>query len=315
MSTPSRAETSLSALKFSVVVPTRHRNDLLARCLESLRPGRQKADSHSYEVIVTDDARDVTAEAMLRERFPWARWVQGPAGGPAANRNHGARQARGEWVCFTDDDCVASEEWIAALGQAATDPSIDLIEGRTVVPDRRDNPFLHSIGNVSGGAYWSCNLAVRRERFLALGGFDEDFLEAAGEDMEFAHRFHARHFRSTFYPEALVYHPVRPVGLSSLLKRHFSIRWTAMYYFKIDQDLHLSDSPARNILRAFKDTVLNHLRRTRREIRRWNRPHWKSRTFWFLLRWITFPVFLPYYLYWVYRFQAQLKAKQPGAAA
>lgn len=315
MTSPSKAETNRPTPKFSVVIPTCRRQDLLARCLESLRPGAQLADFSSYEVIVTDDSRGETSEAMMRAQFPWAQWVQGPSRGPAANRNNGAHHASGEWICFTDDDCVPGKEWIAALHTATSDPSIDLIEGKTAVPNKPDNPFLHGISNTKGGIFWSCNLAVRRARFESLGGFDEDFLEAAGEDMEFAHRFHARHFRSMFYPEALVYHPVRPVGWRTLWNREFMIRWTAMYSYKIDEGLHLSNSPATNILRALKDTILNYLRKSARDFRRWNLPPWRSRWFWFVQRWVTFPIILPYYLYWVYRFQQQLNAKRDNAGA
>jgi GT2 family glycosyltransferase len=300
---------------FSVVIPTCHRNDLLARCLESLRPGEQLAESTSYEVIVTDDAQGQTAEAMMRAQFPWARWVQGPSRGPAANRNNGAHHAMGEWICFTDDDCVASKEWITAFRNASNDESIDLMEGQTRIPDKTDNPFEHAVFNRKGGVYWSCNLAIRRERFLALGGFDEDFLEAASEDMEFAHRFHAHHLHSKFYPEALVYHPVRSIGWRSIWKRVFMIRWAAMYHYKVDEGLHLSDSSTRNVLYALKDTILNLLRTTWRDIRHWNSSYWKSLLFWLLLSWVSFPIVLPYYLYWVYRFHGQLNAKRHAARA
>jgi len=299
----------MSTIKFSVVLPTCHREDHLARCLESLRPGAQSAPADSYEVIVTDDAEGQTAEAMMTAKFPWARWIKGPSRGPASNRNNGARQAVGEWICFIDDDCVASREWIAVLDVACRDDTIDLLEGRTTIPDQADDPFLHAVTNQNGGAYWTCNLTVRRERFLSLGGFDEDFLDPAGEDMEFAHRYHAHHFRSQFYPEALVYHPARPISLRTIIRRHFWIKWAAMYHYKIDDELHLTDPPLRNILRALKTTVINHLRLTWMDLRAWNAPYPKSRRFQFLLRWITFPVYLPYYLYWVYRFQKQLEAK------
>jgi GT2 family glycosyltransferase len=305
----------MSHPQFSVVIPTCRRNDLLARCLESLRPGAQRAESDSYEVMVTDDARGPTAEAMVRAQFPWAQWVQGPSRGPAANRNHGARQARGEWVCFIDDDCIADKEWIAAFRHAAGDDTIDLMEGRTTIPDNTDNPFYHAVHNKTGGAYWSCNLAIRRERFLGLGGFDEDFLEAASEDMEFAHRFHAHHFRSRFYPEALVEHPVRPVGWRSIWKRLLMIRWAALYKYKVNEGLHLADAPALNLLRASTDWLLGQVRLTWHDLQRWNEPYWRSRVFWFVLRWATLPIILPYYLYWVYRFQLQLNAKQHTAAA
>ena len=296
-------------LKFSVVIPTCQREDLLARCLESLRPGVQLADPASYEVIVTDDARGTTAEAMMRSQFPWARWVKGPARGPAANRNSGVKHATGEWACFIDDDCIASKQWISALGNHADDKAIDLMEGRTNVPDNSDNPFAFAASNEKGGCYWSCNLAVRRSRFLELGGFDEDFLEATGEDMEFAHRYHARHFRSQFHPEALVYHPVRPVGWRSIWNRLFSIRWSALYAFKIDKDLHLSDSPAKNIFRAFTGMIMNQLRKSFRYLTRWDMPGWRKHRLMFVLQWVTLPLVLPYHLYWVYQFQRQLQAK------
>jgi glycosyltransferase involved in cell wall biosynthesis len=146
------------SIQFSVIIPTRHREGLLARCLESLAPNKQKAASESYEVIVTDDANEQTAETMIRERFPWAKWIKGPSRGPAANRNNGIRQSKGEWVCFTDDDCVVSPEWIAALHEAVKDESIQMFEGRTIMPDGADDPFLHAITNEKGGVFWSCNL-------------------------------------------------------------------------------------------------------------------------------------------------------------
>jgi len=305
----------MSAPYFSIVIPTCRRNDLLARCLESVRPGAQTAEAACYEVIVTDDGRNPGADAMIREKFPWAKWVQGPSRGPAANRNNGAHQAAGEWICFIDDDCIASAGWLAAFREAARDESLDLMEGRTTIPDKTDNPFQHAVHNKSGGAYWSCNLAIRRARFLEVGGFDEDFLEAASEDMEFAHRFHAHQYRSKFFPEALVLHPVRPMGWRSIWKRLFMVRWTALYWYKVNQVLHLSDSAAMNVVHALGDTLVTQVRLTWHDFQRWNRPHWKSRTFWFIWRWVTLPISLPYYLYWVHRYHEELSAKQAAGAA
>jgi GT2 family glycosyltransferase len=295
---------------FSVVIPTCGRGDLLARCLESLQPGVQSADAATYEVIVTDDARGQTAEGMIREKFPWARWVQGPSRGPAANRNNGARHAQGEWICFIDDDCIASKEWLAAYLEGSRDASLDVLEGRTTIPDKTDNPFQHAAYNENGGAYWSCNLAIRRERFLAIGGFDEDFLEAFAEDMEFAHRFKARQYRAQFFPEALVYHPVRTINWRGVWKRILMIRWSILYAYKVDLGLHPSASAARNVLHALVSWPLGQLRASWRDLKRWRKPNGKSRLFWFIVRWVSFPVIYPYYLYWVYRFHEQLEAKK-----
>ena len=211
-------------MRFSVVIPTRHRNDLLAKCLDSLSPGKQAGATMAepdpeYEVIVSDDGGGENAEAMLRDRYPWARWTAGPRRGPAANRNHGARQARGEWLAFIDDDCVADHGWLEALVREAAAGERDVIEGRTMVPNKRDSPFLHAVENSTGGCYWSCNLAVRREEFWRIGGFDERFLAAGGEDMEFAWRMRREGLRPCFNPDAVVLHPQRAYSAGGFLRR------------------------------------------------------------------------------------------------
>jgi GT2 family glycosyltransferase len=303
----------MSAIQFSVVIPTCRRVDLLERCLESIQPKTQSLEPSRYEVVVTDDDPAQSAKARLGTRLPWVRWVRGPARGPAANRNHGARQATGEWLCFLDDDCIASPQWLTALA-AAVNPSLDMIEGRTETTPMRDTPFEHVVFNHNGGAYLSCNLAVRRERFLALGGFDEDFLEAASEDTEFAHRFHAHGFHSIFCPEAVVTHPVRPAGWRGIWKRLLLVRWESLYHYKVDEQLHLADSVPKNLLSAFADAILNLLRLTRDAFRRWNSAYWKSHSFWLVTRWATFPVILLYTLYWTARYHAELNARKKPAA-
>src|ERR1700743_99135 len=95
---------SAQELLISVIIPTCHRNQDLGRCLGALRPDSQKSP-FSYEVIVADDGSKSTAEELIRAEYAWARWVAGPRRGPAANRNAGARNARGAWVLFLDDDC------------------------------------------------------------------------------------------------------------------------------------------------------------------------------------------------------------------
>jgi len=93
-------------LLISVIIPTCHRNEDLSLCLDALRPDNQKSLFNPYEVIVNDDGSKSTAEELIRAKYAWARWVAGPRRGPAANRNAGARNARGAWVLFLDDDCI-----------------------------------------------------------------------------------------------------------------------------------------------------------------------------------------------------------------
>lgn len=195
-------------MKFSVIIPTCHRNDDLARCLELLAPGAQTLPAADYEVIVSDDGRISTAEVMVREQFLWARWVQGPRRGPAANRNCGARHATGDWLALTDDDCLPDPGWLAAYAASAT-PEATVLEGKTVACGLRDRLDMESPVNETGGCLWSCNFSVRRAAFDGIGGFDEDFPGAAMEDMDLHERLKEAGHTAKFVPAALVRHPWR----------------------------------------------------------------------------------------------------------
>jgi glycosyltransferase involved in cell wall biosynthesis len=128
---------------FSVIIPTYHRNDSLAKCLDCLKPGVQTLPVEQYEVIVTDDGFETTAEEMIKNHYPWAKWVAGKGKGPATNRNNGAKYAQGEWLVFTDDDCLPSEEWLSAFSSAIVS-HIFVYEGKTTCKTGIHSPLEHS---------------------------------------------------------------------------------------------------------------------------------------------------------------------------
>lgn len=214
---------------FTVVIPTRHRDDLLARCLGRLAPGAQTLAADRYEVVVTDDGSASTSEGLVRERFPWARWIAGPRRGPGANRNNGAREARAEWLAFTDDDCVPGSDWLAGFAAALT-PGVRVYEGCTTCKEGTRSPLMHSPQNTGGGWLWSCNMAVRRDLYREMGGFDEEFPHAHMEDVDFRERFLGRSEEIRFVPAASVDHPPRPANLG----RRFAPMQESefLFYFK-----------------------------------------------------------------------------------
>ena len=294
----------------SVIIPTRHRLGHLSRCLEALTPGRQSCASDRYEVIVTDDGHNPTAENLVRSKYPWARWVAGPRRGPAANRNQGARHARRDWLAFTDDDCEPAPGWVGALLEAAAAEEVAVIEGKTIIPDKRDNPFLHGVENLSGGNYWTCNLATRKDTFGQIGGFDEDFLEPGGEDLEFAHRIRRHSLPTLFCPQALVLHPVRPTSWRELCYRSFFlIRWFALYRLKTGEGAPFSAGPARAAVAIGSDRILSLLRTSRHACARINRSNWRTELFFQAWNWLTFPGVLPLWVYWDWRFRQQLQRR------
>lgn len=254
----------------SVIIPTCHRNEDLARCLERLGPGRQdemelvsavdvhvgdqesgadkltlmkdqrvnemhdgesaendsapishdqepairngvRLQRNTYEVIVSDDGWDSTAETMMREHFPWARWIAGPKRGPAANRNRGAAEAQGEWLAFTDDDCVPDTTWLAAYARATEQRmQLRVFDGR--VYSDPVIPFDMAAPLNEGGNLWTCNLFIERQLFREMVGFSEVFPYPSMEDVEFRTRLDKHNIVFGFAQGASIYHPPRRMG-------------------------------------------------------------------------------------------------------
>jgi GT2 family glycosyltransferase len=193
--------------RVSVVIPTRHRLESLAACLERLAPGAQTLDAAQYEVVVADDGDSGDTRALLERSFPWANWAAGPRRGPASNRNAGVRASRGEWIAFTDDDTLPDRDWLERL-LAASD-GVQAVEGRTVCRIGVRSPREHAPVNESGGCWWTSNLAIRRDAFDSIGGFDERFIVPHMEDADLRERAFAANVPWRFAPQAIVDHPPR----------------------------------------------------------------------------------------------------------
>ena len=100
----------MEKLYFSVIIPTFERPNDLKRCLLSLLKSNQ-LNSPSYEIIVSDDS-DTDKCKIVTENCFEAAWGKGKKIGPAGNRNAGAARAKGEWIVFVDDDCIAQENYL-----------------------------------------------------------------------------------------------------------------------------------------------------------------------------------------------------------
>ncbi|QZX99911.1 glycosyltransferase [Halobaculum rubrum] len=188
----------------SVVVPTYERPAKLERTLDSVC--EQTADA--YEVIVVDDGSESDAQDAVLDRYAGRDRVtvlRQANAGPATARNRGWRAADGEYVLFTDDDCIVPETWVEELVDAF-EPGVavgggDLVPIADLLPD---NPFArthrlrdeldydapdgpvrgHEALNVGGTA----NVGYRRSVLAEVDGFDESFPLAAGEDADLYRR-------------------------------------------------------------------------------------------------------------------------------
>ena len=208
------------SLSISVIIPTYNRNDLLIKCLDCLNPSAQIMPAFDYEFIVTDDSKNNGAKKLLQEQYPWVRWVEGPKKGPAANRNNGVKLSKGEWLVFTDDDCLPQPGWLNAYYEVINKSNDILVfEGCTDAERPKQRFDEEAPINLKGDNLWSCNFAINRELFNSAGGFDETFPYAAMEDIDFHVRIKAIASIS-FIPQAYIIHPWRKIEPFKSFKKH-----------------------------------------------------------------------------------------------
>jgi GT2 family glycosyltransferase len=215
------ASVNTDPVSLAIVIPTCNRPDLLKQCLVALQSSIDSAAAEGIEtdVVVTDDGSQQSAVDVVRS-FPYARWTEGPREGPSANRNAGVQSAAGSWIIFLDDDVIPTPNLLASYIRRITTESYDVLEGR-VMADRPRRAFNEASPiNLTGGALWSCNFAIRRSTFDEVGRFDEAFKTPGFEDRDLCLRLALANARTVFVREATVCHPWRRVGTSEVLERY-----------------------------------------------------------------------------------------------
>ena len=223
--------------KVSVVVCTYNGAATLAECLDSL----MRLDYPEYEVILVDDgSRDETPQIV--EQFPQVRYHRQENFGLSAARNVGARLATGEIVAYTDDDCVATEEWLVHLVQGMQDQNVDCIGGPNVPPAEKSwvarcvaaspgGPCHVMLDDHHAEHVPGCNMAFHRETLLELGGFDPQFRQA-GDDVDICWRLIDAGHHIGFAPGAMVWHHRRNSVRAYLRQQKGYGRAEALVHFK-----------------------------------------------------------------------------------
>jgi glycosyltransferase involved in cell wall biosynthesis len=240
----------LTSPSCSVVVCTRHRPALLARCLTSLT----QLEHPSYELVVVDNTeREREVEQLAAEAG--ARYVVESRVGLSRARNTGGRAARGEIVAYIDDDAVAEPAWLSRHAAALEDPSLSATTGR-ILPICLDASSARmyaasggeDVGEVAlrldrttpgwfvmanfGGVGVGGNMAFRRALFRSGWGFRESLGLGAGIPGEEHYAFFTliRDGHAIAYlPDAVVHHDY-PATTDALRRRRARIlRGTAAY--------------------------------------------------------------------------------------
>ncbi|HUH58639.1 MAG TPA: glycosyltransferase [Candidimonas sp.] len=222
----------------SVVVPTRNRPELLARCLRALIG--QTLGGDSYEVVVCDDG---PAEAVrvvvqkladLAQGRPMLRYIPVTATqGPAGARNAGWRAARSAVIAFTDDDTIPEPYWLRAGLDAMASPGVQAVAGRIVMPlpERPTDMDLDAAG-LASAEFATANCFVMRDALERVGGFDERYTLAWREDSDLHFALIDTGQRIVSAPGAKVVHPLRRTHFGAGLHMQRKVMFDVLLYRK-----------------------------------------------------------------------------------
>jgi glycosyltransferase involved in cell wall biosynthesis len=194
-----------------VVVPAYNAEATLGACLASLLELTYPAAK--IELLVVDNGSRDGTRAIIESFAPRVRPLAETKRGPAAARNRGIAEARGEIIAFTDADCVVDPDWLTQLIEPLSDPAAGIAGGaiRATQPCNQIEAFGEKIHDhekaicVYEPPYViTMNWASPRAVLENTGGFDETLLR--GEDVDLAWRILRAGKRFAYQPRAIIAH-------------------------------------------------------------------------------------------------------------
>jgi GT2 family glycosyltransferase len=225
----------------SIIVPTRDQVALLRTCIRGVL---DRTRYPNLEIVIADnDSREPETHAFLAEvsadpRVRVVTWSQ-PFNYSAIN-NFAVEAARGAYLCLLNNDIeITDEDWLCELMRYAVRPKAGAIGARLLYPDRtiQHAGVAVGMGNAAGHAHrglpehaagyfahalvahrviavTAACLVVGRDRFEAVGGFDEVALRIAYNDVDLCLKLHSAGFENYYVPSAiLIHHESKSRGL------------------------------------------------------------------------------------------------------
>lgn len=224
-----------SVVETSVVIPAFNASSTIENCLLHLLNCR---GSWGSEVIVVDDgSSDDTAE-IVSKFAPRVTLVRSPHLGVSAARNLGVELAHHHVVTFLDSDCLVTKNFLLGLISPFANSEVMAVQGVYRTRQKElvalfsqvefEERYLFMRQFSSLDLLSSYALAVRREAFFHVGGFNVDL--AGNEDVDFSFRLARLGGRMVMTEKAVVFH-THQTSLRNYLRLKFSRGyWRGLVY-------------------------------------------------------------------------------------
>lgn len=196
------------SVKLTVIICTYNRADLLQGALQSLDD--QFFPKRDYQVLVVDDgSTDHTSEVARRSKLSTrVEYLPIEHAGRAAARNHGVKNADGDFILFVDDDILAPPNLLEEHYILHKKFKRLVVRGPIINIPEYTIPLDKSVTwrDYSTAFFCTCNASTSKFALIQAGGFDESFTEYGFEDNELGWRLRERGYTMKFNPEAIIYH-------------------------------------------------------------------------------------------------------------
>lgn len=239
-------------LSVSVIIPVHRVDKAFNKCINSVINALSKND----ELIIIADGIDSKSLNFLSDSNIKILSTD-KISGPAVARNSGARIAKGDLLFFVDSDVTIPSDAIknivlifrnndevkALIGSYDDDPA---------APDffsqykNLFHHYIHQTSNENASTFWGACGAIRKDIFIELGGYDENYSQPSIEDIELGYRLVSEGYKILLCKKLQIKHYKR-WNFSSLIKTDFfnrALPWTRLMHRhkRFLNDLNLKSS-------------------------------------------------------------------------
>ncbi len=208
----------------SIIIPVYNKVEYTKKCIESIK----QSTPHDllYETIVVDNASTDGTQNFLESLGSDIKVItNGENLGFARACNQGAIAAKGQLLCFLNNDTVPVTGWLQTLINAANQPNVGIVGAKLLYPDGRiqhagiefingipDHPYRYALKDaqevnryremdmVTGACF-----VISRKLFYTLEGFDEIYRNGV-EDVDLCIRVRLAGFKVVYEPKAVIFH-------------------------------------------------------------------------------------------------------------
>jgi len=198
------------APEISIIIPAYNAGKYIRKTISSCLT--QRDFTKNLEVVVVDDG-SVDNTADIIKEFP-VTYIYQENGGPAKARNTGWNNSHTEIIFFTDSDCVPQDNWISTMCSSFR-KGAHVVAGSYALKDRPsllekcihyEIFYRHRQMPTFTKAFGSYNFAIMKKILQEIGGFNENYRRASGEDNDLAYRIIKAGYKIYFEKGAKVIH-------------------------------------------------------------------------------------------------------------